>query len=174
MSKKLTKKETNCRVIARQEKQKDLLAEHLKRIPIIQIACEKLGISRSTVYRWRNENPEFDAILTEAVNKGKSIINDMAESKLIAGIQGNNMTAIIYWLKHNHKNYRERKPKLPNDDIKPISLIIETYNPKIHGNVAPKAIEVGPETDNYGEIKTGRLIQRNQNDEEEDDDDGDD
>lgn len=145
MNKKVTKKENNCRVIARQEKQKKLLIEHLKKIPIIQIACEKLGISRSTYYRWRDEDPEFENIATEAVNKGKSIINDMAESKLIAGIQGNNMTAIIYWLKHNHKNYRERKPKLPNDGIQPISLIIETYNPKIHGNVAPKPIDVSPE-----------------------------
>ena len=171
MSKKLVKNENNCRVIARQEKQKELLIEHLKKIPIVQIACEKLGISRSTFYRWRDLDPEFYDQLTEALNKGKSLINDMAESKLIAGIQNNNMPAIMYWLRHNHKTYRERKPKLPNDDIQPISLIIETYNPKIHGNVAPQAIEVGPETDNQSEFKVGRLVRRNQ---EEDEDDGDD
>lgn len=147
MSKKIIKKENNCRVIARQEKQKELLIEQLKKIPIVQIACEKIGIARSTVYRWRNEDLEFDNQLTESLHKGKSLINDMAESKLIAGIHNNNMPAIMYWLRHNHKTYRERKPILPNDGIQPVSLIIETYNPKIHGDVAPKPIDVDPEED---------------------------
>ena len=171
MSKKLVKKENNCRVIARQEKQKELLIEQLGKTPITQIACEKLGIARSTFYRWRDEDLEFKEKLIQALIKGKSLINDMAESKLIAGIQNNNMQAITYWLRHNHENYREKKPKLPNDGIQPISLIIETYNPKIHSNVAPQAIDVGPETDNQNGFKVGRLVQRNQEEDEDDSDD---
>jgi hypothetical protein len=129
MSKKIVKKDDPCRVIARQEKQKELLIEQLRRIPIIQISCEKLNIARSTLYRWRDEDKEFEQKITEALNKGRMIVNDMAESKLLAAIQSGNMTAIIYWLKHNHKNYRERKPKFEAEDIEPINLIIEQYNP---------------------------------------------
>lgn len=171
MSKKLVKKEDGCRVFARQEKQKELLVEQLHRIPIIQISCEKLNIARSTLYRWRDEDKEFDERITEALNKGRMIINDMAESKLIASIQAGNMPSVFYWLRHNHRNYRERKQKLPNDDIKPINLIIETYNPERHGNVAPKSIEVGPETDNYNEPKTKRFIHNQEETEEEYNDD---
>lgn len=173
MSKKLVKKENNSQAITKQEQQKELLIEQLRKIPITQIACEKLGIARSTFYRWRDEDPEFKEKLIEALIKGKALINDMAESKLIAGIQSNNMQAITYWLRHNHENYRERKPKLPNEGIQPISLIIETYNPKKHGDVSPRAIEVGPETDNQGDFKVGRLVQGNK-EKDEDEDDGDD
>lgn len=148
MNDKLIKKDNSLRVIVRQEKQKELLIEQLNKIPIIQIACEKLGVARSTLYRWRDEDKEFEQKTIEALDRGKMLINDMAESKLIKGIQDGNMTSVIYWLKHNHKNYREKKPKLPNDGIQPISLIIETYNPKLHGNATMKSIDVGPENDN--------------------------
>jgi ACT domain-containing protein len=33
-------------------KEKDALLEQLKKTPIIQIACEKIGLSRTTYYRW--------------------------------------------------------------------------------------------------------------------------
>jgi len=33
--------------------------EQLKKIPIIQVAAEKTGLSRNTIYRWRKEGNEF-------------------------------------------------------------------------------------------------------------------
>jgi hypothetical protein len=161
MSKKLVKKDNSCRIIARQEKQKELLIEQLHKIPIIQISCEKLGIARSTLYRWRDEDSEFDDKVTSALNRGKRLINDMAESKLIAGIQNNNMTAIIYWLKHNNSNYRERKPQLAEDDIKPIKMLITTYDPKRHKNETTGSHHLY-EPDDEEETKPKRLIRSNQ------------
>lgn len=167
MTKKLVKKESSCRVIARQEKQKELIVEQLNKIPIIQIACEKLGVARSTIYRWRDEDSKFDSKLIEALNKGKSIINDMAESKLIGGIQNNNMTAIIYWLKHNHKTYGERKPKFPVENIEPINLIIEQYNPDKYKNCKTGSHHLfRPEDDD----KPKRIIRANQEEIDDNDD----
>ncbi len=90
------------------KEQKALLLEQLKKTPIVQIACEKLGISRMTYYRWRKEDPKFSKESDTALSDGSMLINDMAESQLMSAIRDKNMTAIIFWLKHHHATYTER------------------------------------------------------------------
>lgn len=92
----------------RQEEQKKLLLEHLTKTPIVQIACEKSGVSRATYYRWRKEDSTFTSQADEALRDGRSLVNDMAESQLLSAIRDKNMTAIIYWLKHHHASYRTK------------------------------------------------------------------
>lgn len=82
-----------------------ILLEQLKRTPIIQIACEKTGIGRSTYYRWCKENPEFKKQSEESITQGNLLINDLAESQLLSAIKDKNMTAIIFWLKNHHPDY---------------------------------------------------------------------
>ena len=89
----------------RQNKEKEILLERLEKTPIVQIACEKCGIGRATYYRWKKEDPEFAKLADEALAQGTLLINDLAESKLIASVQNQNMTAIIFWLKHHHPAY---------------------------------------------------------------------
>ncbi len=88
--------------------QKDLLLEQFKKTPVVQIACEKLGISRMTYYRWRKEDPAFSKAADTALTDGSLLINDMAESQLMSAIRDKNMTAIIFWLKHHHATYTDR------------------------------------------------------------------
>ena len=88
----------------------------LKTTPIIQTACLKTGISRATFYRWRKENLEFKNKSDIAMKKGIHFINDLAESQLISSIRDKNMTAIIFWLKHHHKNYSENRIYLSSND----------------------------------------------------------
>lgn len=87
---------------------KKLLLEQLERIPIIQISCEKTNVSRATFYRWKQEDPEFARLAEEAINSGVEIINDLAESKLIANIRDGNFQAVAYWLRHRHRAYSNR------------------------------------------------------------------
>lgn len=89
----------------RQIKEKGILLEQLKKTPIVQIACEKSGVGRATYYRWLKEDPEFAKLADEALAQGTLLINDLAESKLIASVQNQNMTAIIFWLKNHHPAY---------------------------------------------------------------------
>jgi len=89
----------------RQQKEKTLLLEQLKRTPIVQIACEKTGIARATYYRWRNDDGDFSGKSDEALTEGASLVNDMAESQLMSAIRDKNLTAIIFWLKHHHPLY---------------------------------------------------------------------
>lgn len=92
-------------IALRQQKQKDLLLEQLKKTPVVQIACEKSGVGRATYYRWRKEDPEFTQASDLALLDGSLLINDMAESQLMSAIKEKNMTAIIFWLKHHHPAY---------------------------------------------------------------------
>lgn len=87
------------------DKNQELLLEQLKKTPIVQVACEKVGIGRATYYRWRNENEEFAEQADSAIAEGSSLVNDMAESQLMAAIRDKNLTAIIFWLKHHHPHY---------------------------------------------------------------------
>jgi ACT domain-containing protein len=89
------------------ENKKSVLA-HLKDVPIISVACQKAGISRSTFYRWKKRDKKFAEKADQAVHKGKLLINDMAESKLINAIKEQNMTGIIYWLRNNHPGYADK------------------------------------------------------------------
>ena len=92
--------------MSKNTKQMELLIEQLKKTPIIQIVCEKVGIGRATYYRWYKTKKKFAEKADEALLNGKLLINDMAESQLLAAIKNQNMTAIIYWLKHNHVGYK--------------------------------------------------------------------
>ncbi len=87
---------------------KKLFLENLKKVPIIQVACEKAGISRATVYRWRDKDKKFRKTLDEALSEGESLINDMGESQLISLMKEKNFSAIRFWLNHRHDKFKER------------------------------------------------------------------
>lgn len=90
------------------DQSKELFLEQLKKTPIVQIACEKLSISRASFYRWRVEDLKFAKAIDEATFEGCMLVNDLAESQLIGAVKDRNLTAIMYWLRHHHKDYRNR------------------------------------------------------------------
>lgn len=87
------------------EENKNMILEQLRKTPIVQIACEKLDISRATFYRWKSEDKEFATAVDEAVRSGQLLINDLAEAQLIGAIKDRNFAAVTYWLKHHHSDY---------------------------------------------------------------------
>lgn len=90
------------------DKNKQLLIDQLRKTPIILVVCEKTGISRATFYRWYKDDEKFRELVQEALDEGKKLINDMAESQLISLVKDKNFPAISYWLKHNHPDYNNR------------------------------------------------------------------
>ena len=92
-------------IISRIREDKNVLLEHLEKTPIVQIACDKSSIGRSTYYRWLQNDPVFAKSAKKALQRGVLLMNDVAESQLLKGMKDGNMTAIIFWLKSRHSAY---------------------------------------------------------------------
>ena len=90
----------------RQEKQKQEVLDLLRKTPIVQIVCERTGVSRATFYRWKEKDKVFAKQADESLTQGSNLINDLAESHLISRIKEQDLTAIIFWLKNHHSQYR--------------------------------------------------------------------
>jgi hypothetical protein len=95
----------NAIIRRRQEKQKEELLDKLRKFPIVQIACEKSGVSRATFYRFRKDDLAFNKKVEEALSEGVAMMNDMAEANLLSSIRDKNMAGIAFWLKHRHPSY---------------------------------------------------------------------
>lgn len=92
-------------ITRRQSIQKKDLLEKLKETPVVEVACRKIGIARATYYRWKINDEKFAKESELALEAGSALVNDMAESQLLTAIKDQNMTAIIFWLKHHHQAY---------------------------------------------------------------------
>ncbi len=95
-------------MLKKSDQLKAALLEQLRKTPIIQIACEKLNISRMSFYRWKQEDSEFAKKIEESLLDGQLLVNDLAESQLISAIKDRNMHAVMAWLKHHHPSYTTR------------------------------------------------------------------
>jgi hypothetical protein len=82
--------------------------EELKKVPIIQVACERSGVSRQTIYRWRLNDKSFAKDMDEAMREGVAFVNDMSESQLLTMIKEKNWSAISFWLRHRNDNYKNK------------------------------------------------------------------
>lgn len=85
---------------------RDKFLEELRRVPIISLACQNCGVSRNTVYRWRNEDPIFLKSMDSALIEGEGSVHDLAESKLVGLINKSNLQAIRFWLTSRNSKYK--------------------------------------------------------------------
>jgi len=135
----------------RMAKDKEAVLEELRRNSIIEVACKKTGVGRTTFYRWRKEDFDFYANVNEAIEQGRSVITDMAISQVVKSIQEGSFPASKFWLTHHDDHFRIRPinvyqtpndtPELPQELIKEIDHLFE-INERV--NIA-KAIESNPE-----------------------------
>lgn len=111
----------------KQARLKKKILEQLEKIPIIEHACQKAGVPRSTYYRWINEDAAFKSSALSAEEKGRLSVNDIAESKLIQKINESDMRAIAYWLESNHNRYiKPRRPVILNtSNSRPEPVVVQ-------------------------------------------------
>lgn len=96
--------------------------DHLRKIPIVQVACEKSNLSRNSVYRWRKEDPAFAKEMDQALRDGEELVSDMSETQLFSLIKEKNFPAIRFWLKHRSPKFKERievTTKKAEDELSP-------------------------------------------------------
>lgn len=90
---------------------RDEFLEQLAKIPNVSLACEKTGLSRNTIYRWRVESEKFKKEMDAALKDGVESVSDLAEAKLLTHINNGNLRAIEYWLTNHKRAYVRPKPK---------------------------------------------------------------
>ena len=92
----------------KREKEKDLMIGQLRKVPIVQVAVDILGISRQTHYRWLREDPAYAKQVEVAIEEGVAVISDAAEAGVIGGIKDRKKWAIELWLRANHTRYKTK------------------------------------------------------------------
>ena len=108
----------------KKDRTRDLFLEQVRKIPIVQVACEKVGVARSTVYKWRKDDPSFAKLMDEALADGEAIVNDMSESQLLAKIKNGEWPPIAFWLRKLHPKFKDRLEisgslQSPQDELSP-------------------------------------------------------
>ncbi len=88
----------------------------LAKVPIVQIVCEKTGLSRNSIYRWRKEDKEFLKKMDEAYADGVAFVSDMSESQLLTLIKEKSFPALSFWLRHRNDNYKNKLEIVTKED----------------------------------------------------------
>lgn len=92
----------------RQDKFRAALLAQLERTPIIELACDKVKVSRTTFYRWVHANKDFAKDVEKSLVTGREFINDLAESQVISLIRQGEIAAMRLWLQHNSHRYANK------------------------------------------------------------------
>ena len=85
---------------------KDRFLEFYKRDEVrgnISMTCAAAIINRQTYYNWLEKDEKF----RKAIYDAKMTMCDDMEQVLIARAVEKDTTALIYWLKYNHPQYKE-------------------------------------------------------------------
>lgn len=85
---------------------KSKLLELLAETPIVSFACKKVGLDRTTYYRWYKDDIDFRNQADNILSIGRIKINDMAESVIIKKINADDTRCSIFWLEHNEPRYK--------------------------------------------------------------------
>lgn len=96
------------------EEIKKRIIERLQNNPIIGHACRNAGVARSSLYRFREEDPVFDGAVKNAQRIGRAVTCDAAESKILNLINSNDEAIAL----------------------KASKIILNTYNYHYHNNHA--------------------------------------
>lgn len=116
------KKQATIKVRQRQE-QESLLKE-LHKKPNVEYACAKVGISRSTYYRWLKESRKFAQAAQQALKESRERVNDWAEAVIIGKVTEKDVGASKYWLAHNHPHYMSRRKRKKREEEQSIKTLI--------------------------------------------------
>ena len=101
----------------KRDRQKKRFIEALTLKGTVYHAAKAAGVSRQTVYRWRDDDVEFASLWEEAIENAV----DEVESTIYHQAVGGNTLAAIFYLKAHRPIYRDRL----NIDIKQLQGEIE-------------------------------------------------
>jgi len=89
----------------RQIATKEEILKIAEEISIDSQICKKVGLGRSTFYRWLKDDEVFAKKFVEATRMGVSYICDRAEINIIKKLLEGDLKASMFWLKHHREDY---------------------------------------------------------------------
>lgn len=92
-----------------QRKLKQDIVDTLRDAPFINHATKKVGIARTTFYRWMRTDKIFEFNVNAALQEGHKCMIELAESALFKKIKEGHFGGIKFYLENNHGNYMNRK-----------------------------------------------------------------
>lgn len=92
----------------RQGKVREAFLEQLKRTPTIETACQKIAVSRATIYRWIKDSKKFEQKVDEALAEGRIFMSDVAENQLFSLISERKIDAIRLYLSTHNQRYSNK------------------------------------------------------------------
>lgn len=108
--------------MARHSDDKSKLIRILEETPLVNYACKKVGIGRTTFYRWMHSNPDFRREVERALESGRAQWNEVAESSLMKNVKNGMMDAVKFYLVNNDERYTpKRAAPPPGGEIKDLS-----------------------------------------------------
>ncbi len=87
--------------------QKEDVIEEIKKELTIKAVCNKLKLSRQTIYRWLKEDKKFKKALHQARKEAIDNLNDECENRVINKIMNDDSGMIKFWLKYHHEDYKQ-------------------------------------------------------------------
>ena len=125
------------------EKKKKLLVELLSKTPIVETACQKVGITRMMFYRWKEDDSDFTEAIEDALSVSRERTNDLAESQIINKIKDDHFGACTFWLRNNCKRYHAKK-----------AITAEVENTNKHFNITISEARGANNIDDIRKLKT--------------------
>jgi hypothetical protein len=90
-------------------KTKRKLLHELEKSGNVLLSCLKIGIDKSTFYRWREQDAEFRKMSDRVIRIGRENNCDISEHSLMLNVKEKKMDAIKYVLSHNSPRYKPKK-----------------------------------------------------------------
>lgn len=90
-------------------KLKQDIVDTLRDAPFINHATKKVGIARTTFYRWMKTDKIFEINVNGALQEGHKCMIELGESALFKKIKEGHFGAIKFYLENNHGNYMNKK-----------------------------------------------------------------
>lgn len=91
------------------DKTKHKLLKELEKSGNVFLSCLKIGIDRSTYYRWFDADKEFRKIASRVIRRGRENNCDIAKHALMLKVKEKDLRAIEYLLGHNDPAYKQKK-----------------------------------------------------------------
>ena len=80
----------------------------MKQSPTIETTCQKIGVSRATVYRWIANSKKFEKQVDDSLKQGREFMSDVAENQLFSLIANREMSAIRLYLSTHNPRYSNK------------------------------------------------------------------